>query len=258
MKFTDNTLIKLILTFVAFANIGLVVAEEEKAKRPMTQEEIDSSIGRMGEVETIPEGFEFSETENILWKTDHLANIEKPLRIYYEFVKSGSYEEGFQDAVYLDILTINEDGSKNANLEFFTADRKQNVKPSNVTNIVGNPVLGIYMQGDVYEMDRYTGGSWRHFIKRLKISFREDAIVEPITFEYNGRNYNGKKYSVRPYLNDPRRRRYEDFAQKSYEFIFADEIPGQLYQIHTVIPGKEGEDEAMIEETLTLMEVNSR
>ncbi len=224
-------------------------------KEKMSQEEIDKSIGRMGEVETIPENFEFSEMENSLWKTDHLKNIKKPSRLFYGFVKSGSYEEGFEDSVYLDILTINDNGTKNVKLQFFTADRKQNVKSSNVTNIVGNPVLGVYLQGDVYEMDRLTGGSWRHFIKHIKISFREGWKVEPVSFEYGGQQYEGKKYIVQPFLNDVRKRQYEDFAQKQYEFIVADEIPGQLYQIRTVIPLKEGESEPLMEEVMTLQEV---
>src|SRR3970040_1857625 len=70
-------------------------------------------------------------------------------------------EEGLSDAVYLDIIKINDDGTKNAMLDFFSADRKQAVNPDNVTNITGNPILGIFMQGDVYAMNRLMEGRWR-------------------------------------------------------------------------------------------------
>ena len=251
-------LVKTIITFFMFSNILISVHAEEEyesGKRELTQEELEKNIGRMGDVDEIPEDFEFSEMENALWRANHLKNIEQPARLYYEFSKSGSYEEGFQDAVYLDILEINEDGSKNTNLQFFTAERKQTVRPSNVTEVNGNPVLGIYMQGDVYEMDRYTGGSWRHFMKKLKVAFREYGQVEPIDIEYLGEKYKGKKYSVQPYLNDSRRRQYEDFAEKTYEFIMSPEIPGSIYQIRTVIPGKEDNESPLVEEVLTLVEV---
>ncbi len=257
MKYVSTRFFKFLVVSFLLANSTNVFAEKEyvDGKRAMTEEEVGASIGRMGEVDEIPEGFEFSKMENVLWRSNHLENITEPARLYYEFSKSGSYEEGFEDSVFLDILTINEDGTKNANLEFFTADRKQTIRPDNVTNIVGNPVLGIFMQGDAYEMDRYTGGSWRHFMKRLKISFRNDGVVEPVTIEYAGQKYEAKKYSVQPYLNDPRRRQYEDMAQKEYEFIFSDEIPGKLYKIRTIIPGAEGDEEPLVEEVLTLTEI---
>ena len=93
-------------------------------KQVMTQEEIDKTVGRMGDIEEIPEDFTFSDMEVRLWKTPHLNNIDEPARLYYEFSKFGSYEEGFEDSVFLDILQINEDGTKNANLEFFNCGEK--------------------------------------------------------------------------------------------------------------------------------------
>jgi hypothetical protein len=221
---------------------------------PLTEEEL--KIGRYGEVDKVPEDFEFNQAEVKLWLTDHLVNIKKPTSLYYEFVKSGTLEEGFTDSVYLKILELNEDGTKNAALDFFTAERKQAVTPDNVTNIVGNPVLGIFMQGDVYEMGRLTEGHWRYFHKQLKVALREDAVIEPTTFSFNGKEYKGEKVFFSPYLEDPHRRDFEKYADKYYEFIFSDDIPGSLYQIKTVIPGKdEKPEEPLVLETLTLMDV---
>lgn len=250
----------LLITFIACVFITSTFAEDtiennNGGKRELTREEIDASIGRMGEVEKIPEGFKFSEAEDRLWHTNHLKNIDKPMRLYYEFVKSGTYEEGFRDAVYLDIIKINDDGTKNAMLDFFSADRKQYVNPENVTNITGNPVLGIYMQGDVYEMNRLTEGHWRHFQKMIKIALRENTKVEPVSFNYNGKKCVGEKITFTPYLNDPHRSDFEKFSEKQYEFTFSDDIPGSLYQIKTIIPdSKDEKKEPLIEEVLTLVE----
>lgn len=229
--------------------------DPRKLKREMTEEELESSIGRMGEVEPIPEDFEFNEAENKLWLDDHLENINKPVRLYYEFEKSGSYEEGFSDSVYLDILEINEDGTKNADLDFFSAERKQEVSPQNVTNIRGNPILAVYMQGDIYEMNRLTDGHWRYFQKRIKIAMREVATVEPVTFQFNGKEIKGEKIVFLPYIDDPHRSDFERFADKRYEFILSDEIPGKLYQIRTIIPD-DSSGKPLIEEKLQLVEVN--
>jgi hypothetical protein len=225
---------------------------------PLSEEELDRYIGRYGEAEEVPEGFQFNNAEVKLWLSDHLGNIKQPQSLYYEFVKSGSLEDGFSDSVYLKILKLNEDGTKNAMLDFFTAERKQAVNPDNVTNIVGNPVLGIFMQGDVYEMNRLTDGHWRYFHKQIKVALRESAVIEPVTFNFKGKEYKGEKVYFSPYLNDPHRRDFEKYADKYYEFIFSDDIPGSLFQITTIIPDKSKEEgEPLVLETLTLIDVKT-
>ncbi len=225
---------------------------------PLTEEELDASLGRYGEAEEIPEGFQFNNAEMKLWLTDHLGNIEKPLSLYYEFVKSGSLEENFIDSIYLKVVELNEDGTKNTLLDFFTGDRKQLITGNQVTNITGNPIIGIYMQGDVYEMMRLTDGHWRHFQKSIKVSLRKDAVVESTTIEFNGKQYPAEKIYFSPYLKDPHRRDFEKYADKYYEFTFSDEIPGTLYQIKTVIPDNSKEQaEPLIEEVLTLINVKA-
>src|SRR5690606_12368476 len=174
------------------------------------------------------------------------------------FQKTGSYEEGFTDSVFLDILEINPDGTRNADMQFFTGGRTQPFGPDNVKDITGNPVLGVYMRGDVHDMSRLTHGNWRYFQRSIKMAFAEGADVEPVIIDFAGHSLKGFKVSIRPYVNDPRRRLFEQFAEKRYEFILSDEIPGTIYQIHTIVPGPEGAKEPLIEETLTLREVRYR
>ena len=212
-----------------------------------------ATIGRMGDPAGVdPNTYEFADAEVKLWMDNHLRNIDSPGRLYYDFVKRGSYEEGFSDSVFLDILKVNEDGSKDADLEFFTAERQQTPRRDNLVGITGNPVLVVYMQGDVYEMNRLTNGSWRYFQKRIKLAFAQGAKIEPVTFEYGGAEMTGEKISITPYANDPRRRQFAQFAPKIYEFILSDQVPGKLYQIKTVIPAGSPDNEPLMEEILTL------
>lgn len=255
---TKLLIVLLVSVFALPAASGESGGGYKNGKRELTQEEIDKHIGRMGDsIYQVEEGYEFSKAEEKLWFSNHLENITQPTSLMYEFSKSGTYEEGFIDTVFLKIKEINEDGSKNADMQFFSGERKQFVRPENVTHIVGNPVLGIYMQGDIYEMDRYTGGSWRYFMNSIKTSIHDDAVIEPVEFEFSGNTYTGEKVSFSPYLNDPRRRQFEKFARKSYELIFCKDIPGELYQIRTIVPPQEGESEPLIEETLTLADITT-
>ncbi len=216
-----------------------------------------ATIGRMGDPASVnPEEFEFSSAETKLWLSEHLKNILSPITLYYEFEKSGSFEEGFTDSVFLEIIHINEDGTKNAHLEFFTEERNQVIPENIVRNIIGNPVLGIYLQGDVQEMNRLAGGHWRYFHRRIKLAFTDDkANIEAVSIDYDGKTVPGEKITITPYVNDPRRSQFEEFADKRYEFILSEEIPGTLYQIRTVVPDhSEPATGPLIEETLTLKE----
>ncbi len=244
----------LLVGYILAASVSYADDEPDAGKDNTDSIEVKgATLGRMGDpVAVNPDTYEFAEAETKLWLDDHLQNIKNPGRLYYDFVKRGSYEEGFSDSIYLDIVRFNDDGSKDANLEFFTAERQQNASADNLTGITGNPVLVVFMQGDVYEMNRLTSGSWRYFQRRIKVAFSEDAEIEPVTFEYNGAEVTGEKISITPYLNDPRRRQFAEFSSKVYEFILSEQVPGTLYQIKTVIPNNLPDKEPLIEEILTL------
>jgi hypothetical protein len=239
----------LLLVVFLFSPLS-VVAEEA------TENEMKPQIGSMNDDGLVdPDEYEFSNAENKLWMDKHLLNISQPVRLHYEFVKTGSYEDGFIDDVFLDIIEINEDGSRNASLEFFTEERKQKVSPSNVQNIKGNPVIGIYMQGDVYEMSRLTDGGWKYFHKMIKLAIADNNESEPVTIKIAGKEYQGEKITLYPFENIPKKSRLREFSDKRYEFIMSEEIPGKLYQIWTVINDPANPSVPLLEEKLTLTNV---
>jgi len=220
------------------------------------KEEMKPQIGSIEDSGRVdPNEYEFSNAENKLWMDKHLLNIVQPVRLHYEFEKTGSYEEGFIDDVYLDIVKINEDGTRNAALEFFTEERRQQVSPSNVEKITGNPVIGIFLQGDVYEMSRLTDGGWKYFHKQIKLAIANNNESEPVTIELDGKEYQGEKITLYPFEKIPKKSRLGEFSDKRYEFIISDEIPGKLYQIWTVINDAENPSVPLMEEKLTLVNV---
>lgn len=200
----------------------------------------------------------FSEAETLMWMTDQLKAVTAPVIITYDFVKDGSYEEGFQDRVSFTVSKINPDGMKAASLEFFTGPRNFPVPPVDSTDV--NPVLKIYFQGDVYEMNRLTdpdGKSrerWRYFQRRIKFALAEEAKVEPVKISFEGREYDAKRISFEPYRTDPKRKEFEKFADKRYSVTVADELPGYLYEIVTEVPARQGEA-PLLRDTLRLQSV---
>ena len=128
MKLLLNSLFIIHLLMIFTNNVladGDAEPNQEKSEKsnivrggsPLTEDEVKSNIGRYGETDEIPEDFEFATAENKLWLDNHLGNITQPTSLHYEFEKSGSYEDGFIDSVYLKVVELNEDGSKNTLLD---------------------------------------------------------------------------------------------------------------------------------------------
>ena len=203
------------------------------------------------------EAVEFSEAERRMWMTDQLASIEEPMVMTYRFERGGSYEPGFEDTVEFTVSKVKDDGMKAASLNFFTGERNFPIPPVESTNV--NPVLGVYLQGDVYEMNRLTDERgkakerWRYFHRQIKFALASEATVEPTTITFNGKTYEGHRITFTPYADDPHRDEFDRFADKRYKVVIADDLPGYLYEIETVIPG-EGKDfdHPLIVETLKL------
>lgn len=198
---------------------------------------------------------QFSDAEKTMWLGDQLAQVKAPTRLAYSFVRSGTYEQGFTDTVQLDLVRVKPNGLKDGMLRFFTGERNFPVPPAEDTD--ANPVLKIYFQGDVYEMNRLTdpdGKSrerWRYFQRRIKLALSESATITPTEIEFEGKKVAGKKIQFQPFVKDPKRAEFEKFADKAYAVTVSDQLPGYVYKIETVIPGPSGQP-PLVHEVLTL------
>ena len=191
-----------------------------------------------------------------------MVSISRPTDFIYSFEKSGSLGGGFRDEIRFSVGRVNEDGTKMATLTFFTGERNYPV-PS-VERATSNPVLKVYLQGDVYEMNRLTDPQgaarerWRYFQRRIKLALSESATVTEITFEFDGRIWNGYEVYFEPYKNDPKRNLFEQLARKSYRVIVSEDLPGYLYRIETSVPAAFGARQPLLREILELSKIEIR
>lgn len=194
---------------------------------------------------------EFSEANRALFFTDHLASITAPTTVEYDFRRTTTLGDGFEDQISIDIFKVHDDGTKDVRVNYFTGQRARHVPLSEHAR--GNPIVTVYLQRDIHQMDRATEGQWRYFQRRIKQALEESAELSPSTFELDGRTVAGTKIHIEPFAEDPNRDRYAERANKFYEFILSPEVPGQIYQIRSVTweAGKGPADAPLIEESLT-------
>ncbi|MDH3638098.1 MAG: hypothetical protein OES09_06485 [Gammaproteobacteria bacterium] len=191
---------------------------------------------------------EFSRANQILFDTDHLESISEPTTLHYSFKKTAADGSGFNDTIDVRITRVKEDGSKDVRLEYFTGDRRRYAPE--VPSALGNPVVVLYLQHDVNEMNRLTSGSWRHFQRRIKLALEGTDDVSPVRLNFQGREIGGREVRIEPYRDDPQNSQYTGYAQKYYVFTLAPEVPGYIFEIKSVVPGQSGGG-PLVEEVLS-------
>lgn len=197
----------------------------------------------------------FSEANTELFLTDHLHKVKTPSRLVYDFNKTGTLAEGFSDVVEIRLIDSPAQNVKRANIVFFRGERSRAVPPMTVAD--GNPVVMVFLQREVNEMGRLTGGSWRHFQKMIKLALENDAQITKVEVPHGDQTSPGLTIRITPYLEDPLRDKFEKHAHRYYEFTLSSAVPGYIYRIRTVDPGNNAENDKaassapLLEETLT-------
>ena len=191
---------------------------------------------------------QISTAEKLLFQTDHLANVARAATLLYEFRKTGSAESGFDDTVEIRIRTA--EGAKRASVAFFTNERR--IDFPEVTRPEGNPVLLYFLERDLRQMERLTGGKPGYFRKAIRLALARSARVAETQVSHGGRSLPATEITIAPYLDDPLRDRFGPYAGKTYVFTLSPDVPGGIYSLHTIIPSPAGgaKEAPLIEERL--------
>jgi len=177
-----------------------------------------------------------SPAETLLFETDHLARIKPPAVLVYEFRKVSNVEPGFNDKVRLDLASSK--GKTNATLQFLSGTHKHDIPA--LEDAHGNPVLLGFLERDIAEMKRLTGGSTAYFRKRIRMALAEGAHISAQSISYQGKSLPAQAVRIQPYLNDPLHARFEPYVHKAYTFVVSDRVPGGIYQVRSSLGNGSG------------------
>ncbi|MDM0111834.1 hypothetical protein QTI66_06705 [Variovorax sp. J22R133] len=193
---------------------------------------------------------DFSVAEQALFMNNQLGGLKPPLTLRYEYRKTGTLEEPFEDKVDL-FLTAQNDGSCCAvRSQFFTGARAM-TQPE-VESAQGNPAILYFLERDIREMQRLTKGQPNYFRKRIRMAVYEGATLRNVSLPYRGKPVAVREFTIAPYVDDPMRTRYEKLANKTYTFLLSDAVPGGLYGIRTRINAEPGGMEPLMREEMLI------
>jgi len=182
-------------------------------------------------------GDEPSEAETALFLTDHMHNLTPPMLLRYSFSKSGALEQGFNDTVEVAIEKP-EAGAAGSRIvtRCLSGDRKVELPALDFAQ--GNPALLCFLERDIRQMERLTGGKSNYFRQRIRLALADRAEVRAIKIEVSGKPVEAREIRITPYADDPLRARFERYAGKYYVFQISADVPGGLVEADAVIPDK--------------------
>lgn len=185
-------------------------------------------------------GGTISPAETLLFETDHLARVKVPAVLVYDFRKVSNVEPGFGDKVQLDLAAGNgnDNGKTSATLHFLSGAHKHETPA--LDDAHGNPVLLGFLERDIAEMKRLTGGSTAYFRKRIRMALADNAQLSTQSITYDGKLLPAQVVRIQPYLNDPMHARFEPYVHKTYTFIVSDGVPGGVYRLKSSLANGDG------------------
>ena len=173
-----------------------------------------------------------SAAEKLLFQTDHLKNVAPPATLSYAFRRTGSAETGFDDAV--EVRVRGRGNAKRVSVGFLTAERS--IAFPEVSGAEGNPVLLCFLERDIREMERLTGGKSGYFRRAIRLALARSAKVAPTRLAFAGRQLAASEITVTPYAEDPLKDRIGRYASKTYVFTLSAAVPGGVYSLRTFVP----------------------
>lgn len=193
---------------------------------------------------------DFSAAERALFIDNQLGTLRPPKTLHFTFSKRGTLEEGFDDTVDV-LLKAKADGSCcAASARFLTGARA--MRQPDVEGAQGNPAILYFLERDINEMQRLTGGKANYFRQRIRMAVYQGASIRTVTLQYRGHPVAVRQIDISPYLEDPNRPRFEKLASKRYSFMLSAGVPGGLYGIRTRIDGASAAAPALMAEEMML------
>lgn len=183
---------------------------------------------------------EYSEAERQLFVHPHLAGLVPPTELHYRYQRSGTMEAEVADRAVVSIGNVA--GVKAATVQYLSDERKLEL-PS-IDSVDGNPVILHFLEREVRELKRLTGGAVGFYRNRIRKALAGDATVRAIEVPYGGNTVKAVEIRIDPYVNDPARSRFEKFSDRYYVMVLSPEVPGEVYQLKAELLGKAGTPQA--------------
>jgi hypothetical protein len=175
---------------------------------------------------------EITEAEKQLFMNDHLSSLKAPATLSYTFKRSGSQEKAFEDKV--EVRISEEAGARKVSTACLSGTNRKEIPE--VDGALSNPALMCFLERDIAEMERLTGGKAAYFRKRIRLALSEGPTAKQVKVSFGGKTIDAREYRITPYSNDPNKQKFSKYVGKTYIFVLSDALPGGIYRVDSQVP----------------------
>ena len=192
---------------------------------------------------------EYSKAQIALYRSNQVGMLRKNDVVNYTFNRQGSLETPIDDKASIAIVDVDQDGKKNITVNFLTGENHIEM-PMFEGFKQGNPILMVFLEHDVKQMNELTKGSTLYFRSRIRdgLATPSKSTVQATTITIDQQKVEATIVTVKPYVGLEEIDRFKQFEQKSYQFVISPHVPGGVYSIKTMTPGVDGSP--VLEESL--------
>ncbi len=178
---------------------------------------------------------ELTQAQILLFETPHLAALQPPLRLDYDFRREADAAPPVQDSIRLAVTEGAEPGRRDVVPEFLTGPRA--IRFPSAQGFRGNPLLLYALDRAQRELAAATGGAPDWFRNRIRRALAESASTRAVTLPFDAANVPATEIVFTPFVGEPRARRYQDCR---FRFVLAEAVPGWIADFATDLPAGEG------------------
>jgi hypothetical protein len=172
----------------------------------------------------------------VLFETPFLSTVQPGTTLSYAVTREaadaalGPASDG---RIEMTLAAGAQQGTRRATVVLWRAEGRRALE--SFAEMAGNPVVMVFLEQDVAEMGQLLRGSPFYLRNRIKAALQA-AAVEAVRLDFEGRSIEGRRIAVTPFAADPNRDKLGRFADKQYEILLAEAVPGGIFAMRAVTP----------------------
>jgi|GEM_PF-3837173 len=192
--------------------------------------------------------------QSIIFDASHLSNAPVPGDITYSYTlktpSPSEYGTPVDEQVRVHVERSVEPDRWNASVERWSGENHRD--PVTFLGQKANPVILMFLEQDLFHMARKVGGSSNALRARMAAAFRTRTTIDTVTAKYDGHDVKATRISMAPFAKDPAANELGAYVRKVYQFIFSDEVPGQVVELIATTPGEKQDEPPLSEEKVEI------
>lgn len=173
----------------------------------------------------------------LVFMGEHLRQTQQGQVLTYDFARHESGEPDKADTVSMTIAKVHDDAKRDLTFQFLSGEDE--IAFPDAHSYRGNPIAIQFLERDIRNMSRLTGKPSAYFRDRIRRAFRHPQVVDEAV-DVGDQKVDATRVKVVPFIGDPTLEGIDGYAGKEYQFIYSEQVPGDLVEIKTRVARQDG------------------